>query len=166
MTVSTIRSAEVGDLDEMLVLAKVHRRQYETYQPIFWRTASDATARQREYFVSLIADEAIMTFVAICDNTLVGFVIGRLVPAPPVYNPGGPTCSIDDFTVDHPASWATVGVDLLRAMQKEAFSRGAAQLVVVCGHLDEPKRAALEGCALTIASEWWVAPLSESVLKF
>ena len=62
---------------------------------------------------------------------------------------------------DHPESWATVGVDLLNAIQEDARHRGAAQLVVVCGHLDEAKRAALDSCRLTIASEWWVAPLIE-----
>ena len=160
-TVQTIRPAEASDLEVMLELANSRREKYETYQPVFWHAAHDAPARQRDFFTNQISDETVITLVESSDGILTGFAIGRLVEAPPVYNPGGPTCSIDDFAVDRPESWATVGVDLLRAMQKEAFSRGAAQLVVVCGHLDEPKRAALASCALTIASEWWVAPLGE-----
>ena len=102
-----------------------------------------------------------ITFVAISNETLVGFIIGHLVPAPAVYAPGGPTCTVDDFTVGQAALWATVGVELLYAVKNEAGQRGASQLVVVCAHLDEAKRAALASCRLAIASEWWVAPLSE-----
>ena len=159
---TTIRPAGADDLEPIVALADDRRRQYATFQPVFWRPAPDAAARQRPYLNSLIADATVITLVAISDETLVGFVIGRLVPAPAVYEPGGPTCTIDDFTVSQSASWATVGVDLLRAIQEEARHRGAAQLVVVCGHLDQAKRAALETCRLTIASEWWVAPLSKS----
>ena len=102
-----------------------------------------------------------ITFVAISNETLVGFIIGHLVPAPAVYAPGGPTCTVDDFTVGQAALWATVGVELLYAVKNEAGQRGASQLVVVRAHLDEAKRAALASCRLAIASEWWVAPLSE-----
>lgn len=82
-----------------------------------------------------------------------------IVAAPPVYDPGGPTCLIDDFAVAVPEQWPTVGVDLLGALRRTARERGAAQVVVVCGHLDGPKRTALEHSGLSIASEWWVAPL-------
>lgn len=156
----TIRPAHADDLEPIVAMAADRRRQYAEYQPVFWRPAPHAAARQRPYLGSLIADVNVITLVAISEETVVGFVIGHLVPAPAVYDPGGPTCSIDDFTVERPASWATVGVELLRAVQEEARQRGAAQLVVVCGHLDQAKRAALEGCRLTIASEWWVAPLA------
>lgn len=155
-----IRPAHPDDLEPIAAMADDRRRQYAEYQPVFWRPAPDAAARQRPYLASLIADVQVITLVAISDGRVVGFVIGHLVPAPAVYDPGGPTCSIDDFAVERPASWATVGVELLRAVQEDARQRGATQLVVVCGHLDEAKRAALEYCRLTIASEWWVAPLA------
>lgn len=88
-------------------------------------------------------------------------MLAQLVPAPPVYDPGGLTCSIDDFAVADPDLWASVGVDLLREVQRAAGQRGAAQVVVVCGHQDHAKRAALDNCALTIASEWWVKALPD-----
>ena len=157
----SIRPASADDLEPILALADERRREYEVFQPVFWRPAPDAAARQRSYFTNLIVDPAVITLVAISDETLVGFVIGHLVPAPAVYAPGGLTCSVDDFTVVHPASWATIGVELLHAVEDEACQRGASQLVVVCAHLDEAKRAALDSCRLAIASEWWVAPLSE-----
>jgi len=85
-----------------------------------------------------------------------------LVPAPPVYNPGGLTCSIDDFVVSEGECWETVGADLLDQVRRVALSSGAAQVVVVCAHHDEPKRKALEEYSLTIASEWWVTPLKSN----
>jgi hypothetical protein len=47
---------------------------------------------------------------------LTGFLIATLKPAPPVYDPGGPSCDIDDFAVTPAARWPTTGVRLsLRA---------------------------------------------------
>ncbi len=51
---------------------------------------------------------------------------------------------------------ATVGRELLEAATKELTARSAVQVVVVCGHLDAEKRAALTASGLTIASEWYV----------
>lgn len=160
MSNTRIRTAEDFDLEEILNLANAKRLEYETHQPVFWRVAPEAITQQRDYFASQIADEKVITLVATSESKLVGFVIGRLVPAPPVYNPGGLTCSIDDFVVIKSDLWETVGADLLDQTRNAAFARGAAQVVVVCGHLDEPKRKALEKSSLTIASEWWIAPLN------
>ena len=154
-----IRSAEDFDLDQILNLANAKRLEYESYQPVFWRGASDAVAQQRDYIAYQIADANVFTFVAESDSTLLGFIIGRLVPSPPVYNPGGLTCSIDDFVVNGDDLWETVGTELLDEVKKKAFSKGAVQVVVVCGHLDVPKRKALEKSSLSIASEWWVSAI-------
>lgn len=162
MSNSRIRTAEDCDLEEILNLANAKRLEYEIYQPVFWRVAPDAIVQQTDYIASQIADEKVITLVATSESKVVGFVIGRLVPAPPVYNPGGLTCLIDDFVVDESYSWETVGADLLHQVRNAALSRGAAQVVVVCAHLDEPKRKALEESSLTIASEWWVAPLKSN----
>jgi GNAT superfamily N-acetyltransferase len=51
------------------------------------------------------------------------------------------------------AHWEDVGRALLREALRIAKERGAAQAVVVCGHLDEPKRAFLRSEDLNIASE-------------
>lgn len=154
-----IRAADSDDLDGMLALSDARRRQYESYQPIFWRPASDAAEQQRPYLAALIADDSVICRVAVTDDRLAGFVVGRLLDAPPVYDPGGLTCSLDDFTVADSELWGSVGVDLLHEVQREAAGRGAVQLVVVCGHADAEKRAALDSCGLTIASEWWVTGL-------
>lgn len=156
---ATIRLAVAGDLDGMLRLAEARRTQYATYQPIFWRPAADAVDRQRPHLAKLIEDGAVITLVADTHHGIAGFVIATIVSAPPVYDPGGPTCVVDDFTVDNDPDWSTVGADLLRAVRHIAQQKGAEQVVVVCGYLDVPKRMALQASGLSIASEWWVGPL-------
>lgn len=126
-----------GDGDPIVALAESRRRLYATYQPVFWRPAPNAASRQRPYLARLFDDDEVITLVAVTETALTGFVIGSQGPAPPVYDPGGLTCTLDDFTVDRPDQWATVGKSLLRAAQHEARQRGAAQVVVVCGHLDQ-----------------------------
>lgn len=88
-----------------------------------------------------------------------GLLIALLGMAPPVYDPGGLACTIDDFTVSDPALWPTVGVALLAAAQSWARAHGAAVVVVVCGHQDEPKRALLRAAGLSLTSEWYVNSL-------
>jgi len=92
---------------------------------------------------------------------LVGFLIATLAAAPPVYDPGGLACIVDDFTVADSADWPTVGADLLRAIRHAASGRGAAQIVVVTAQLDEAKRATLAASGLSVASEWWVGRLTD-----
>jgi hypothetical protein len=88
-----------------------------------------------------------------------GFIIGRLTPAPPVYEPGGLTCLVDDFAVEHPDAWTSLGPLLLAELSRIALAQGAVQLVVVTGRHDEPKRRALQGTGLVVASEWWTGPI-------
>jgi GNAT superfamily N-acetyltransferase len=142
----------------MTALAGIRRDQYARYQPLFWRPASAAPDRHRTYLGGLVASDEIITLVSEEAGQLTGFLIATLDPAPPVYDPGGLTCQIDDFVVAPAAKWPTTGAELLRAGLAEAGRRGAIQAVVVTGHLDQPKRQALRACGLEIASEWWVIP--------
>ncbi len=88
-----------------------------------------------------------------------GFVIGMLVSAPAVYDPGGLSCFIDDFVVKNPNLWQSVGVMLLNEVFHESKHRGAVQSMVVCGHHDTPKQLMLASTDSSIASEWWVKTL-------
>ena len=56
--------------------------------------------------------------------------------------------------------WESVGQELLKEVLQLARERGAAQSVVVCGHLDQPKRAMLAQLGYSIASEWYVRDLA------
>jgi|HubBroStandDraft_5_1064220.scaffolds.fasta_scaffold71384_2 GNAT superfamily N-acetyltransferase len=149
----TIRIAAANDIPRMVELAAEKRTEYESYQPVFWHPADDARTKQKPFFEYLLRQAKVIALVHDDAGIVDGFVIATPVPAPPVYNPGGPTCFIDDFTVAKTAHWEDVGRALLREALRIAKERGAAQAVVVCGHLDEPKRAFLRSEDLNIASE-------------
>jgi len=142
----------------MTGLAARRRELYARYQPMFWRPAVGARDKHHPYLASLVADTQVITLVGEEDSQLTGFLIATLVPAPPVYNPGGLTCQIDDFTVADDDKWMATGPALLRAGLDEAARRGAVQAVVVTARLDYPKLQALRSCGLEVASEWWVTP--------
>ena len=142
----------------MAALAGIRREQYARYQPLFWRPAAAAAGRHGGYLGRLVASDEVITLVGEEAGQLTGFVVATLNPAPPVYDPGGLTCDIDDFAVSAAANWPTTGARLLRAALAEAARRGAVQAVVVTAQLDEPKRQALRACGLEVASEWWVTP--------
>ena len=150
-----VRHAVAADVDAMTAMAEARRQQYADYQPVFWRPASGAAAGHRRYLAKLVDDPDVITLVSEDSGTFTGFLIATITGAPPVYDPGGRTCQIDDFAVAS-GRWATTGVRLLRSAIDHAAERGAVQAVVVTAHLDEPKREALRACGLSIASEWWV----------
>jgi len=154
-----VRSAAPGDVDAVVRLAAARRAQYETYQPVFWRAAADAAARHRPHLAGLIEEPAVITLVVVTERDVAGFAIATVAAAPPVYDPGGLTCMVDDFAVADSRDWPTVGVVLLRAVSRAALERGAAQMVVVTAQLDEAQRAVLAASGLSVASEWWVRPL-------
>lgn len=156
-----IDRARLADLEQVLDIAAERRMDYAEYQPQFWRPAPDAVHRQREYVETLLEDDQALVVVARDGAGLRGFAIGRLVPAPPVYDPGGASCVVDDFAVASPGEWSTLGPLLLHALRSWGIGRGAVQLVVVTAHSDQTKRAVLSGDGLTIASEWWVATMTD-----
>jgi hypothetical protein len=153
-----IRTAVRADVAAMATLAAIRREQYARYQPLFWRPAAGAQDKHRSYLARLVASDEVITLVSEEAGQLTGFLIATMSSAPPVYDPGGLTCQIDDFMIAPAAKWPTTGPELLRAGLAEAGRRGAVQAVVVAGHLDHPKRQALSACGLEIASEWWVTP--------
>lgn len=157
-TVLHVERATEEDLGQVLAIAAARRAAYVEHQPQFWRPAPDAVERQREFLTALLGDDQTLVVVARSGAGVRGFAVGRCVPAPPVYDPGGLSCLVDDFAVAEPDEWPTVGPPLLDALRGWARTLGAVQLVVVTAHLDEAQRAVLAEVGLTIASEWWVGP--------
>lgn len=154
------RVAVENDVPTMVELSDQRRQRYAQYQPVFWRPAADARERHEPFLRDLLArDNAIVRVHERGDGIIDGFILAMLVPAPPVYDPGGLTCSIDDFCLADAADWESIGRRLLDDVMAQAKVRGASQVVVVCGHLDQPKRAMLAAADLSIASEWYVRPL-------
>lgn len=154
-----IRAAREADIPSMVAIAETKRIEYEGYSPVFWRKAPDSSPKQEVYFQRLLTGADIIALVAEAESTLLGFVIGAITIAPPVYNPGGPVCIVDDFAIANPTEWNSVGAALLAAVEREAKARGAVLSVVVCAQRDQAKREVLQRAGLTVASEWHVKPI-------
>jgi len=152
---SMIRQATMADINRMVALSDLKRREYEKAQPRFWRRVEKANETQTAWFTELLSKENYILLVGVDEHHIKGFIIGELKPAPEVYDPGGLTLMIDDFCVEN-AQWGSVGKPLLDELQQQAKQKGAVQTLVVCGHHDEPKREFLKREGLNVASEWYV----------
>ncbi len=155
----SIRPATTDDISRMVELSDLSRTRYAHYSPVFWRKAQGASEKQSLFFQAQLARDNIIILVSEEASGTEGFVIASLVDAPPVYDPGGKVCMVDDFMVSAPALWPTVGRALLTEATAQAKARGAVLSVVVCGHQDEPKRAMLNASGAAIASEWYTNPI-------
>ncbi len=141
---TAVRTATPQDLEAILDLQDAQRSAYAEYQPVFWNPAPDARDRQRPYLGGQLTDPDVIVLVSTTGiDTVVGFAIGVITAAPPVYAPGGLTCLVDDFTLGPAADWATDGVDLLIAVRLKAAGRGAVQVVVVTAALHAEESRAL-----------------------
>jgi hypothetical protein len=106
---STIREPTRADIPAILDLAEAKHEEYQRYQPTFWRRAGDSRERHEAYLAALLADERVIFRVHERDGVVDGFILGHLPTPPPVYDPGGPVCLIDDFaTRDRDASTTTM----------------------------------------------------------
>ena len=153
-----VRTSQLSDIDAMVSLSKAKRMLYEKAQPQFWRYAGkEGDNTQRQWFKQLLEDKNHVMFTAESDTQeILGFIIGKLMPAPEVYNPGGLTLMIDDFCVQSENLWQSVGHELIEETKAAAKAKGATQILVVCGAHDYPKRKFLSEQNLSIASEWFV----------
>jgi len=154
-----IRPAVETDVPVMVELSERKRMEYERYQPVFWRKAEDSREKQAPFFRSQLTKPNVIALAHEGLEVVDGFVIGVLVASPPVYDPGGLTCLVDDFVVANKEDWKRIGTALLNEVKRRALEMGAAQAVVFCGHLDEPKRALMASLGFSIATEVFVKPL-------
>jgi len=157
--VVSVREVAHGDVDAIVDLAARKREQYAEYNPVFHNPAADAREQHAAFIADLIDNDNAISLVYDDDGVVRGVAIGTLIDAPPIYDLGGKTCMIDDFMVDEPDAWAPVGRALLDAVAEVARTRGAAQIVVVCGPDDTPKRATLAAGGCTVVTEWFTKPL-------
>ncbi len=154
----SVREATRGDVNAIADLAARKREQYAGYNPVFHNPAVDARELHAAFIADLIDTDDTISLVY-DDGVVRGFAIGTLVDSPPVYDPRGKTCMIDDFVMDTPDAWASVGRALLETITETARARGAAQIVVVCGPNDTPKRTTLTAAGCTVVTEWYTKPL-------
>lgn len=151
-----IRAAEIADVESMVRLSERFRIALSAHSPTFWRKADDSFDKQVAWFRVLLPLQDIIALVAESDSEIRGFVIGRLENAPPIYAPGGPVCLIDDFCVASDAEWASVGSELLGAVEGDARRRGAVLSVVICPRRGAAKRNFLREKGFEITTEWHI----------
>jgi GNAT superfamily N-acetyltransferase len=154
-----VRKAETTDIEAAVELAERSRRQFQKYQPTFWRKAANSAAATETFFTRLLAEPDTFFLVAIEGSRLEGFLIARKFPSPPVFDPGGDTYLIDDFCVLDPRLWLSVGEALLSHVSTLIHEHGGVQIVVVSADRDLAKTEMLRRSDLTIAANWWTKPL-------
>jgi len=154
-----IRKAETGDVTEIALLAAKKREKYEEYHPQFHRESPQAFELHSMFLRDALAKENMVVLASETGGKVDGFIIGNLLSAPPVYQLGGKICLVDDFMVERPELWATVGRELLTRVMEWTKGNGAVLANVVCGPLDNPKKALLIGEAFSVATEWHVKPI-------
>jgi hypothetical protein len=159
MSEISISHASESDIPAMVAMSYEKRRDYERAQPQFWKYAEKAEEIQTNWFIELMGKDDYILLIAHMNNEMYGFIIGRIMQAPEVYNPGGLTLMIDDFCVKAPALWYDVGTILIDEMKALAKPKGAAQILVVCGAHDKPKAEFLNELGLNVASEWYVSSI-------
>ena len=152
---SIIKITKASDIPEMVALSYIKRKNAEKTQPQFWRYASGAEETQAKWFEELLARDDHILLSSEQNNQIQGFVIGRLVKAPEVYDPGGLTLMIDDFCVAD-NKWDEIASSLISEIKILAKEKGASQMLVVSGAWDITKKDFLYKIGLSVASEWFV----------
>ena len=153
-----IRPAAVDDVPQMVVLIEAKRRQYQTYNPEFWKKAANSAELSAPYFRTMVTDQSWCVLCAVDGTELLGFISAREVPVPPVYD-AIRACLVDDFTVSDGGAWKQTGRALLDRFKDEARARGWRQVVVICGNLDAAKADMLRDAGLILNTNWWTVRL-------
>jgi len=156
-----INFAQKYDIDWMVDLSEIKRSTYEKFQPNFWKKNPDSQQIQRQYFAELLTDSKI---IALALNDKSGFIIGKIIDAPAVYD-AGLTLMIDDFCIVNNYSynsnpWLYFGQILLDEIIKIAKVKGIKQILVVSGNHDADKTEFLTKNNLAIASLWLTKTIS------
>ena len=146
-----IRKANKTDINWMVNLSHQKRLAYEKMQPNFWKMVENSNEIQKKYFEEELKNENV---VALIFEEEQGFIIGKLITPPEVYD-AGLTLMIDDFCVKSKDLWMTIGKELLEECQRDAKIIDAKQILVVCGDSDTQKFLLLEALNMKIASRWY-----------
>jgi GNAT superfamily N-acetyltransferase len=156
ISTADIRRATHADLNAIEHLADLHRKQYVNHNSPMWRTATDAWHQHLHMLREKIRNAGSIILVHDDAGTIDGYLIADFVTASPVYDPGGLTCRVDDFVVDPPARWSSVGQALLTEARRQAAQVGCVQIIVTCAEHDQPKRRLLRGGGLDVGSETYM----------
>ncbi|PON12587.1 hypothetical protein C2W62_38840 [Candidatus Entotheonella serta] len=154
-----IRPVTAADVPRILELLQQRRETYQHYAPVFWRIAERAVEKHDPFIRGLVDNADVLTIVHESNKRVDGVLIATLIDAPPVYDPGGKVCMIDDYVVESPELWREVGIRLLGHCHDWARAQGGVLQIIVCAQKDMPKAAMLKGMGAEVASEWYVREL-------
>ncbi len=146
-----IRKANKTDIDWMVEMSYQKRLNYSKKQKIFWKISENSDEIQKKYFEKELKNKNV---IALIYQEKQGFVMGKLISPPEVYD-AGLTLMIDDFCVKSDDLWLTIGKELLKECQREAKIMNAKQILVVCGDHDRQKFLLLETMNMRVASRWY-----------
>ena len=146
-----IRKANKTDIDWMVEMSYQKRLNYSKKQKNFWKMAKNSDEIQKKYFEKELKNKNV---IALIYQEKQGFVMGKLITPPEVYDVGL-TLMIDDFCVKSDDLWVTIGKELLNECQREAKIMSAKQILVVCGDHDRQKFLLLETMNMRVASRWY-----------
>ena len=148
--IAGVRPAGPGDADTIAALAACIPEHIHGMQTIWSEPRSPAGYREH------LGDAELLGLAIERDGELVGYALGRPgVPPPPVYDPAGSTCVVDELALAPDADWATTGARLLDALEAEAARRGDTQLLVSCARLEREKRALLDARGYHLPVDWF-----------
>lgn len=151
---SRIRKVVPGDATRIAELCESERRRYSAGYANYYAPAADYAEKKRLAVLGLIADDASIALVHESNGELDGVFLGRMVAAPPVYDPGGKVCLFDEFVVDGDAAWSRAGSALIDAVDGRIRDLGGVLLIIECMHAAAAKRDLLSSIGFTIASDW------------
>src|SRR6202050_4101767 len=138
-----VRKAALADVPRIVALCQRKRQQYEPYSPVLWHESSEAFNYQTRFFEGLLTNPSWICLVHESYQWVDAFLLAHIIAPPPVYDPGGKVCLIDDFAVEDPELWQTAGMALRNEAQRLAIKAGAAISITVCGQKDTAKRVFL-----------------------
>lgn len=149
----TLREAVAADVPRILEIGEVKREQYETFSPIFWKKAPTPRQEFAPYVTGQVESERNIALVAEQGGIMSGYLIAQCGNLAEGY--------VDDYAVADPAvDWPNTGTALMAEAGRRAAERGVASIVIVSGHADTPKRAALESLGFTLTKNWLALPLT------
>ena len=151
-----IRDALEADVPSIVALLQQRREVYQHYSPIFWKISEQAVESQTPFIRRLVQNVDVLTIVQEHNDHVNGVLIATTMNAPPVYDPGGKVCMIDDYVVEDPALWQEVGTHLLAHCRDWAKNQGCVLQIIVCGQKDVAKSTMLQDAGAEVASEWYM----------
>lgn len=149
-----IREAVPDDIAAMVALSDRDRTRRERVDPEFFRKNPAGIEFQAYFFKNQLQSDRIIAVVDEDAGELRGFVIATIMQAPPVYDTGGLTVLVDDFTVADETEWNTIGLALLEHVKTEGKLRGAVGVVTICARGDDFKHRWLQEIGTRVVSEW------------